>query len=252
MELIMKSFSLLAILANLVAAEAMSQGKIPTIQHAEYLGDSQLSVTYSYSGGCAEHDFQLELQGRCTRSFPQQCFAEIVEVNPVEDFCKALISETRVFELSDPNILAQPTILKILSGEHDVYTVALNTEQIVEKPATVEQDAVIERVRLSPLSNAVTPPAFAYKVKAAVQLGSNPCMAQGVKVKFNKEVVDNTLVVTALRELPQDYGMRICTREYRPVFQELDTELHGFADVISTIVLRHVGELRADYQLPIE
>jgi len=231
--------------ANLLSSQqAPTESKVVTIQDASYIGNSQISVTFSYSGGCAEHEFSLKTSPYCSRSMPQQCFAEILELEPVHDNCEAWITVTKTFEL-ESYYTSQDTILKIRTGEYDVVAVELKEKK------NIEQDAIIKSAVLTPINPGINPLAFAYRLTGQVQVGGNACQAQGVSVQFRQELIGDELVVTAIRQLSEEAFNRFCTLQYDPIFSEIGIDLRGFTDQVSSIVIRNISNFDNDYTLPL-
>jgi len=75
-----------------------------------------------------------------------------------------------------------------------------------------------------------------------VTLGSNPCVADGVKVQLTEKVVGNTLFVIALSKTPADHQNRICTMEYNPISAKVKTTVQYDRTVIKNVIIKNVNE----------
>lgn len=235
-------------LSQFLGAPYQVDAKVPRIQDAQYLGNNQLSITYSYSGGCAEHSFALEIAGYCSRSLPQQCPAELVEIDPVADDCEAYITKTEIFEIAEA-FTQQPTILQLHSGADEVFPVEIYEQ--AEAGYIVEESRLIS-FKLSPINAGINPLAFAFEISGVVQLGSNSCHAAGVTAEFRQELIDNVLYVTPVRKIPEAAFSRFCTFQYQPVFGEIRGEIRGFSDEIDAIVIRNVKNIGNDKTIPVK
>ncbi|MFW7381130.1 MAG: hypothetical protein ACOH5I_20110 [Oligoflexus sp.] len=234
----MKFLSILTLANILYTGAVMANGKTVTVKDGSYLGANQISVTFTYTGGCAEHYFQLQMSPICTRSIPQQCIAEIVEPTPVRDDCEALISETKTFAV-DEFYTAQDTILKIRSGKDQVYPIEL------KENVGAAEEAVISSVVLNPINAGINPQAFAYRLNGKIQIDDQTCVEHGIRVQFKQELIGTELVVTATRQLTSKGFVEFC-------ITDASIDLRGFTDQVTAIVLRHVGEFGEDYVLPLQ
>lgn len=62
----------------------------PLIQGGRYNSKTEsIDINIQYGGGCAEHEFQLQI-GACRETYPVQCDAKLIDLT-TNDYCKALI-----------------------------------------------------------------------------------------------------------------------------------------------------------------
>ncbi|UJR11211.1 hypothetical protein I4U23_015392 [Adineta vaga] len=63
---------------------------MPFIKDARYNKQTKtIDINLQYSGGCAEHKFELKM-GTCRESYPVQCDAKLVDLT-LDDYCDAII-----------------------------------------------------------------------------------------------------------------------------------------------------------------
>lgn len=213
-----------------------------SIQQAHYLGNDRVAVFLNYNGGCAFHQFELEVSDICTFSNPRQCLAQIVDRSDSPDTCNDPIEEVRVFEI-DPQLASFPTILKIRAADGQITNVDLQQAESVVQ----DQIATIHRASIDPDESLVGTDRFAVQLTAEIMLGGNPCQAAGVTASLRQQVVGDQLVVEAIRHVPVEAFVRICTLEYRPVFTQVSLLVSGQRDQIDEIVLRNLRDFETDY-----
>ncbi|CAF0983713.1 unnamed protein product [Adineta ricciae] len=64
---------------------------MPFIRDARYNKQTKtIDIQVQYSGGCAEHEFQLKV-GSCRETYPVQCDAKLIDLT-VNDYCDAIVS----------------------------------------------------------------------------------------------------------------------------------------------------------------
>jgi hypothetical protein len=73
------------------------QDKSFGVNYAE-IQDNQLILEINYSGGCAEHGFQLTSNGMWAKSYPPQMFLYINH-NSNDDKCRELVSKKLYFNI---------------------------------------------------------------------------------------------------------------------------------------------------------
>ena len=61
--------------------------------------DDMLTVTFQYSGGCEEHDFNAHFSGGWLKSMPPQAVLDFEHVNPKNDACRKLIKDSVQYDL---------------------------------------------------------------------------------------------------------------------------------------------------------
>ncbi len=100
---------------------------------------------------------------------------------------------------------------------------------------------LVREFTATPINAGVHPDAFAFRVSATALKGENPCIAENTEIWIDRRRDGDTLYLTAQREAidPQ----RVCTMEYNPVFEELATEVRGFRDDPSHVVVENVQKV---------
>jgi hypothetical protein len=241
--------NVLALFAASLFLHGQPQAKTIYVEDARYLGNAEVQVTFSYSGGCRDHQFDLEVFPTCTQSEPQQCLGFITEPQPVEDLCERWVTETQTFDLA-PQLTQTPTVLNLVSADkdvvHDVTSVSL-----VKERRMLEESAVIQSLQVTPIDDDLSPQAFGYQIRGKVLLGNNPCQADGVDVELRQEQRNGVLQVEAIRLIPEDLYQRICTLEYNPVYKRVNLEVRGLVDEVDQLRILNDGELNRDFILDI-
>lgn len=115
--------------------------------------------------------------------------------------------------------------------------------------ASTEAEAIMQEARLIPMTFDPAADRFAYRLKAKVRLGNNPCQAEGVEAEFRQQLIGQTMEVSVVRILPESYYGRICTFEYRPVYVWIAADIAGSFDIVNELVLKNIGEYDSNYSL---
>lgn len=84
------------------------------IMKAEFDADnSQIVLDVAYSGGCYEHEFELEYDVHCLETYPAKQVAQLVDLTQGKDTCKAIIAETLRFDVDEDTPVCAPAYLTI-------------------------------------------------------------------------------------------------------------------------------------------
>lgn len=98
-------------------------GKKPdfSVQSWNAKGDT-LEVILMYSGGCQEHDFKAFFSGGWLKSFPPRAMVDVVHLNPNNDNCRSLITDTLLFDMRSLRYDGSKEVLVSFEGNADFWT----------------------------------------------------------------------------------------------------------------------------------
>jgi|GEM_PF-1286058 len=135
----------------------------------------------------------------------------------------------------DTAVITDVVLKNVETQGNDVsYKAFLSNEEASE--------TVITKVAVKSVNGGINPNYASLVVSGMVTLGSNPCVADGVKVQLTEKVVGNTLFVIALSKTPADHQNRICTMEYNPISAKVKTTVQYDRTVIKNVIIKNVNE----------
>ena len=86
----MKSVLTIVVLLNFFTMILMQN--MPRIQRGYYNTETKaIEIDIQYSGGCAKHEFRLQIEA-CRESYPVQCDANLIDLT-TNDFCEAFLHQ---------------------------------------------------------------------------------------------------------------------------------------------------------------
>ncbi len=119
---------------------------------------------------------------------------------------------------------------------------AVDQTLAVEELGNMTVEVGIRGVTFAPVNGGINPDAFAVKVTGLVVLGTNQCVANGVRAWFQEAVTGREIHLKVLRDETPNLG-RICTKDYRPVHTELTTTVRGSRSKVDKIVVHNADGL---------
>lgn len=88
-----------------------------------------------------------------------------------------------------------------------------------------EHPSIIQHLKHEPINAGVNPDFGAIRITGRITTGSNPCQAIGHIASLKQETKNNTIKVYGIVSYPAEAEMRICTKEYNPVSQDVSLDL---------------------------
>ena len=95
-----------------------------TLNDARIVGDT-LIVDVSFGGGCKEHDFELYSNGMWMKSLPPKMAIRLVH-RAHEDNCRAYLTQTRKFLLTDARYNGQKQVVILLDAGGEPRSISYN------------------------------------------------------------------------------------------------------------------------------
>ncbi|MFI0435159.1 MAG: hypothetical protein ACH350_05465 [Parachlamydiaceae bacterium] len=92
----------------------------------------------------------------------------------------------------------------------------------------LEKPTVILDLVVNPISDRLDSEFKTHQISGKVLLGNNPCEAQGVSLKMRVKEdhkKKGTVHVKAFLTIDQDRVPRMCTKEYRPVYEDFSFDV---------------------------
>ena len=105
------------------------------------------------------------------------------------------------------------------------------------------QSYFADDIKVEAIDGGINPVAFAYKVTAKIETGSNRCIASGVRAFTRQFRANGEWHVMPMLSLPRGATERFCTREFMPQFETVEFEIRGTSQHVSNVILRNVGGL---------
>lgn len=109
--------------------KSITVGKIPKLPKPDFqiaamnCNGDQLEVVFRYSGGCKEHDFNAYFSGAWMKSLPPQAMITFEHLNPQNDACRKLVTDTVVFNATALQYPSAERVRVIWSSNREIETV---------------------------------------------------------------------------------------------------------------------------------
>jgi len=89
-------------------------------------------------------------------------------------------------------------------------------------------------------------PGLSLKITAKILRGANLCQAEGRQVQLVQQQVDGVIEVRGITVETEANHRRVCTYIYRPVYETVETLVHGFVTGVHGVVVKNVDEIGHD------
>ena len=110
-----------------------------------------------------------------------------------------------------------------------------------EKSAA-KRPVLIDTLAISPINGGINPNYLGYELKARVEIGGNPCMAEGIKAELTTARDGDKLIVKAESNTIKN---RICTMEYNPVYATIKSTIHYDSTEVKDVLIENYKEMGA-------
>jgi len=123
------------------------------------------------------------------------------------------------------------------SNETSTSSVAVGAES-----ASAKRPVLIDALSISPINGGINPLYRAYDLKARVEIGGNPCMAEGIKAELISAREGDKMIVKAVRNA---VTKRVCTMEYNPVYDTIKATIHYDSSEVKDVIIENYKEMGA-------